>query len=85
MRQRHYRDLISYRSILCKLCKQSLVKQGIKMMEILHLSETTTDTSSGFYYEKNPKPSTNRLSFHSLYYLLEGRLQKTFRGSEFIR
>lgn len=46
-------------------------------MEILHLSETTTDTILGFYNEK--KTSTNRLSFYSLYYTLERRLEKPFR------
>lgn len=68
MRQRHYRDLISYENILCKLCKQSLVKQGIKMKEILHLSETNTDTIPRFYNNNNNK--TQQIDYFPILYII---------------
>lgn len=55
------------------------------MMEILHLSETTMAQFLVFIMKKTTTTTTNRLYFHSLYNLLEGRLQKTLRGSELIR
>ena len=42
------------------------------MIKILHFS----DTIPGFY---NLKKSTNRLSSHSVYYILDRRLQKPFQ------